>query len=160
MKSQLAFSLIGPYDSTTVVDPFTVKGKFKSSYAPFLDSAAQPFLSIMSPTATEKFGKDIAVNPTGTGPYKFESYQIDNVVRMVRTRITNGVRPFSSIKARRLLTRSTSGSSPTRPLAWQRLEVWRSPVHRGLAGRQLPGDAGQAATIRLSRAPRPGPATR
>ena len=84
MKSQLAFSLIGPYDSTTVVDPFTVKVKFKSSYAPFLDSAAQPFLSIMSPTATEKFGKDIAVNPTGTGPYKFESYQIDNVVRMVK----------------------------------------------------------------------------
>jgi peptide/nickel transport system substrate-binding protein len=84
MKSQLALSLIGPYDSTTVVDPYTVKVKFKSPYAPFLDSAAQPFLSIMSPAAIDKYGKDINVNPVGTGPYKFESYQIDNVVRMVK----------------------------------------------------------------------------
>jgi peptide/nickel transport system substrate-binding protein len=84
LKSQLAFSLIGPYDSTTVVDSHTVKVKFKSPYAPFLDSAAQPFLSIVSPTAAEKFGKDTAMNPTGTGPFKFESYQIDNVVRIVK----------------------------------------------------------------------------
>ena len=61
-----------------------MKVKFKSPYAPFLDSVAQPFLSIVSPTAAEKFGKDIAMNPTGTGPFKFESYQIDNVVRIVK----------------------------------------------------------------------------
>jgi len=84
LKSQLAFSLIGPYDSTTVVDAYTAKVKFKSPYAPFLDSVAQPFLSIISPTAGEKFGKDFAMNPTGTGPFKFESYQIDNVVRIVK----------------------------------------------------------------------------
>ena len=84
MKSQLAFSLIGPYDSTTVVDAYTAKVKFKSPYAPFLDSVSQPFLSIISPTAGEKFGKDFGMNPTGTGPFKFESYQIDNVVRIVK----------------------------------------------------------------------------
>src|SRR5688500_18233754 len=84
MKSQLAFSLIGPYDGTTVVDPYTAKVKFKSPYAPFLDSVAQPFLSIISPAAGEKFGKDFAMNPVGTGPYKFESYQIDNAVRIVK----------------------------------------------------------------------------
>ncbi len=84
LKSQLAFSLIGPYESTTVIDPYTAKVKFKSPYAPFLDSVSQPFLSIISPTAAEKFGKDTAMNPVGTGPFKFESYQIDNVVRIVK----------------------------------------------------------------------------
>ena len=84
MKSQVALSLIGPYDSSTVVDPYTVKVKFRTGYAPFLDSVAQPFLSIISPTAAEKYGKDFGANPVGTGPYKFESYKTDTEVRMVK----------------------------------------------------------------------------
>ena len=84
LKSQAAFSAIGPYDSSTVVDPYTVKVKFKSGYAPFLDSVSHPFLSIVSPTAVQKFGKDFGVNPVGTGPFKFESYKADSEIRMVK----------------------------------------------------------------------------
>lgn len=84
LKSQSAFSLIGPYDSSTVVDPATVKVKFKSPYAPFLDSSAQPYLAPVSPAAVSKFGKDFGVNPVGTGPFKFDSYKTDNAVRMVK----------------------------------------------------------------------------
>ncbi len=83
-KSQAAFSALGPYQSSTVVDPYTVRVKFKSPYAPFLDSVSQPFLSPVSPTAVQKFGKDFGSNPVGTGPFKFESYRTDNVVRMVK----------------------------------------------------------------------------
>jgi len=84
MKSQVALSLIGPYDSSTVVDPYTVKVKFKTGYAPFLDSVAQPFLSIVSPTAAEKYGKDFGTNPVGTGPFKFDSYKTDSEVKLVK----------------------------------------------------------------------------
>jgi len=84
LKSQAAFSSIGPYASTTVVDPSTVTVKFKTPYAPFLDSAAQPYLSIVSPTAVQKYGQNFGNNPVGTGPFKFDSYKVDDVVRMVK----------------------------------------------------------------------------
>jgi peptide/nickel transport system substrate-binding protein len=84
LKSQLALSSIGPYASTTVGDPATVTVKFKTPYAPFLDSASQPFLCPVSPAAVQKFGKDFGTNPVGTGPFKFDSYKTDNVVRMVK----------------------------------------------------------------------------
>lgn len=84
LKSQAAFSAIGPYASSTVVDPNTVKVKFKTPYAPFLDSVSQPYLSPVSPTAVQKFGKDFGNNPVGTGPFKFDSYKTDNVVRVVK----------------------------------------------------------------------------
>lgn len=84
LKSQAAFSAIGPYASATVVDASTVKVKFKTPYAPFLDSVSLPYLSPVSPTAVQKFGKDFGNNPVGTGPFKFDSYKTDNVVRMVK----------------------------------------------------------------------------
>ena len=84
LKSQTAFSLIGPYDSSTVAEPATVVVKFKSPYAPFLDSLTQPYLSPVSPAAVQKYGKDFGTNPVGTGPFKFDSYKTDNVLRMVK----------------------------------------------------------------------------
>jgi len=84
LKSQSAFSVIGPYDSSTVVDPYTVVVKFKTPYAPFLSSVAQSVLSPVSPAAVQKYGKDFGTHPVGTGPFKFDSYQTDSVVRMVR----------------------------------------------------------------------------
>ncbi|TMI98970.1 MAG: ABC transporter substrate-binding protein, partial [Bacillati bacterium ANGP1] len=50
-KSQTAFSFIGPYDRTEVVDPYTVRVRFKSPYAAFLDGASTPYLGIISPAA-------------------------------------------------------------------------------------------------------------
>src|SRR5215831_1188960 len=38
LKSQMAFSGIGPYESSTVVNPSTVVVKFKRPFAPFLSS--------------------------------------------------------------------------------------------------------------------------
>src|SRR5439155_1098346 len=50
-KSQTAFSFIGPYDRTEVVDPYTVRVRFKTPYAAFLDGASTPYLGIISPPA-------------------------------------------------------------------------------------------------------------
>ena len=84
LKSQSAFSMIGPYDSSTVADPYTIIVKFKEPYAPFLSSAAQSPLSPVSPAAVKKYGKDFGTHPVGTGPFKFDSYTTDTVVRLVR----------------------------------------------------------------------------
>lgn len=84
LKSQSAFSLIGPYDSSTVVDPSTVKVKFKSPFAPFFDSTSQPYLAPVSPTAVNKQGKDFGASPVGTGPFKVDAYKTDNMLRAVK----------------------------------------------------------------------------
>ena len=84
LKSQMAFSEIGPYESSTVVDRYTVVVKFKRPFAPFLSSVAQSVLAPVSPEAVRKHGKDFGSHPVGTGPFKFDSYTPDSVVRMVR----------------------------------------------------------------------------
>jgi peptide/nickel transport system substrate-binding protein len=84
LKSQMAFSALGPYESTTVVNPSTAVVKFKRPFAPFLSSAGQSVLAPVSPDAVRKFGKDFGTQPVGTGPFKFASYATDNVLRMVR----------------------------------------------------------------------------
>ena len=84
LKSQTAFSLIGPYDSSEVVDPLTVTAKFKTAFAPFLGSCSGPNLAPVSPAAVQQYGPDFGTHPVGTGPFKFESYETDNQVRLVR----------------------------------------------------------------------------
>jgi len=84
-KSQLAISLLGPYEGTDVVDDATVRVRFKTPYAPFLDSVSVPYLSPVSPDAVRKAGKDFGSTAlVGTGPFKFESYRSDAEVVLVK----------------------------------------------------------------------------
>lgn len=84
-KSQTAISLMGPYDSSEVVDDNTIKIKFKQPYAPFLNSLSLPYLSPQSPTAVKAAGKDYGITSlVGTGPYMFKSYKPDEEVVLVK----------------------------------------------------------------------------
>jgi peptide/nickel transport system substrate-binding protein len=84
LKSQSAFSAIGPYERSAIVDPYTIVVKFKEPYAPFLSSVSQSLLAPVSPAAVTKYGKDFGTHPVGTGPFRFASYTTDSVVRMVK----------------------------------------------------------------------------
>ncbi|MDQ6700979.1 MAG: ABC transporter substrate-binding protein, partial [Acidobacteriota bacterium] len=74
-KSGFAANLLGPYASSQVVDPQTVTVTFKTAYAPFLDSASQAFLGMVSPAAVKKYGADYGVKAAvGTGPFMFKEW--------------------------------------------------------------------------------------
>jgi peptide/nickel transport system substrate-binding protein len=84
-QSQMAFSYLGPYVETQVVDDYTAVVKFSSPYAAFLDSASQPQLGITSPTAVETLGDEYGLSMVvGTGPFKLVSYVPDSEVVLER----------------------------------------------------------------------------
>jgi len=55
-------------------DDYTVVLTLKEKYAPFLANLAMHAAAMVSPEAIKKYGKDIAKNPVGTGPFKFVSW--------------------------------------------------------------------------------------
>lgn len=84
-RAQTAFSFIGPYDRTEIVDRYTVRVRFKSGHASFLNAASSPYLGIISPTAVRKYGPDFGrVVFVGTGPFMLQSYRTDAEVRLIR----------------------------------------------------------------------------
>jgi peptide/nickel transport system substrate-binding protein len=84
-RAQTAFSFIGPYDRTEVVDPYTVRVRFKSPHAAFLNGASSPYLGIISPAAVRRYGRDFGRDVfVGTGPFLLQSYRTDAEVRLIR----------------------------------------------------------------------------
>lgn len=83
--AQTAFSLLGPYKESEVVDDDTVIVRFNTPFAPFLNSISSPYLGISSPTAIESMGADYGqTDVVGTGPYMLDSYVPDSEVVLVR----------------------------------------------------------------------------
>ena len=61
----------GPYESTTVVDEYTVDVAFSEPYAPFLAIISNELFGIKSPAAATESGDDFGRNPVGSGPFVF-----------------------------------------------------------------------------------------
>jgi ABC-type transport system substrate-binding protein len=57
--------------SVDVVDEHTVRFNLKVPFAFFLNNLAHSASGIVSPAAHKKWGKDLTLHPTGTGPFKF-----------------------------------------------------------------------------------------
>ena len=83
-KSQLAVVLLGPVDSYTAVDDYTVKVAFKAPYPVFLDSLSHPWLAPVSPTAVKKLGADFSRNLVGTGPFKLKEWVAKDHITLER----------------------------------------------------------------------------
>lgn len=61
---------------TEAVDATTVRFTLKEAFSPFINSLAHPSGVIISPAALLKYGnKGIALNPVGTGPFKFVEWK-------------------------------------------------------------------------------------
>jgi peptide/nickel transport system substrate-binding protein len=83
-KSVSAKAVLGPYQSSTVVDDYTVQVSFTAANGGFLDNVASPLLAIVSPTAAAKQGSLFGRHPVGTGPFKFSSWIAGQSIQLVR----------------------------------------------------------------------------
>ncbi len=83
-KSSYAKGLLGPYESTVVLDPLTAEVHLKTAYPPLLDSLSQTGCGFISPAAVAKYGADISKNPIGTGFMKFVSYAPKDNIQFAR----------------------------------------------------------------------------
>ena len=66
--------LIDEISEIEVLDEYTVRIKTGEPFAPIMAHLSHNFLSMVSPTAAEKYGDDFNENPVGTGPFTFESW--------------------------------------------------------------------------------------
>ena len=82
MASQRAF-LFTMLDEITVVDDFTVQISTDFPFAPLLSHLAHDAAGMASPAALEEAGYD-EVEPIGTGPYRFVSWDPGNEVILER----------------------------------------------------------------------------
>jgi peptide/nickel transport system substrate-binding protein len=71
-------------DTVTAPDDMTVVFKLKEPYAPFLSNLAYPAGLIVSPAAVKKYGKDFGRHPSGTGAFKFDSWESNSKVVITR----------------------------------------------------------------------------
>jgi peptide/nickel transport system substrate-binding protein len=69
--------ILGPIESTEVIDPYTVALHLKEPYAPVLTGLAGSIgaLAGISPAAVKQYGKDFSRHGGGTGPFKFSLWE-------------------------------------------------------------------------------------
>ncbi|WP_409178815.1 glutathione ABC transporter substrate-binding protein [Brevibacillus fortis] len=58
-----------------VIDPYRVQFILHKPFAPLLSILASHEGSIISPTAIDKYGRELSHHPVGTGPYQFQSWE-------------------------------------------------------------------------------------
>ncbi len=81
-ESPFTASFGGLYDVVEAVDEYTVKVKLVAPFAPFLRSVAGAM--IHSEKAVKAAGDGYGLNPVGTGPFKFVSYDLGQKVTFER----------------------------------------------------------------------------
>ena len=73
-KSEYAIFELGPYDSSSAVDDYTVELKMKRKYSALIAGLTTYGMGMVSPTAAKNLGEDFAQKPVGTGPFMFKEW--------------------------------------------------------------------------------------
>jgi len=78
------YSLYSHVIKTEALDPYTVKFTLKEPFSPFVNQLAHPSAVMISPAALAKYGKDIAFNPVGTGPFIFKEWKQPDYIKAAK----------------------------------------------------------------------------
>jgi peptide/nickel transport system substrate-binding protein len=83
-KAGNAAAQLAPYQSSEVIDNYTIKLNLSKPSVAFLGNLSQAALGIVSPTAAKKYGDQFGKNPVGTGPFKFVKWDENLEVKVER----------------------------------------------------------------------------
>ncbi|UNK19496.1 ABC transporter substrate-binding protein [Paenibacillus sp. N3/727] len=83
-KASNAAALLQPYQSSEVINEYTVKLNLSTPSRAFLGNLSQALLGIVSPTAAKKYGDQLGQHPVGTGPFKFVKWEENAGIQVER----------------------------------------------------------------------------
>ncbi|HAQ06597.1 MAG TPA: glutathione ABC transporter substrate-binding protein GsiB, partial [Bacillus bacterium] len=81
LKRHSLFALV---KETQVVDENTVKVILKEPFGAMINTFAHPAAMMISPKALETHGKEVALNPVGTGPFKFGEWKQSDHLKVIK----------------------------------------------------------------------------
>ncbi|RAR41229.1 ABC transporter substrate-binding protein [Paenibacillus sp. MDMC362] len=83
-KASNAAALLQPYQSSEVLDEYTVKLNLATPSRAFLGNLSQALLGLVSPAAAQKYGDQLGQHPVGTGPFKFVKWEENAGIQVER----------------------------------------------------------------------------
>lgn len=84
-QSKSAISTLGDtYEACEVTDNYEVQLQLSEPTFRWLSGLSQAWVGMVSPAAVEEYGEDIITHPVGTGPFTFESMQLNQQVVLAR----------------------------------------------------------------------------
>jgi peptide/nickel transport system substrate-binding protein len=106
-QSTIAIGLLGPCLQAKALSEYTVEINCSTPYAPLLNNLGEPYLGMQSPAAITKWGADLGMHPTGTGPFEFVSYVPNQSVVLKRNPAYNWAAPATGVKGPAKLSKLT-----------------------------------------------------
>ncbi len=82
---RIAF-VLPPLEKVEIIDDYKVQLITKEPFGPLLSHLSHPALAIVNQRAIEEYGEDYGQNPVGTGPYKFDSWDVGDKVTLIRNK--------------------------------------------------------------------------
>jgi peptide/nickel transport system substrate-binding protein len=75
---------VGPLETVTALDDYTVEFVFSAPYPPFFFAASTSYMGIISPQAVEEKGDGFGRDPVGSGPFMFKEWKTSQEITLVR----------------------------------------------------------------------------